>query len=146
MPTFTRFEDIEAWQKARLLTRRMYEVAAAGSFARDFGLRDQAQRASTSIMGNIAERFGRNGRKEFQQFLSVAKGSTAELQSHLYVAVDQRYIDHVVFDELYGDADRISRMLNGLMTYLRSTPVQGVKFARGGPTLNSKPQTPNSKP
>src|ERR1044071_8834864 len=90
MSTFQSFEDIEAWQKARELTRRVYEVSEVGAFARDFGLRDQIRRASVSALSNIAEGFERSGTGEFIQFLSAAKGSAGEVRAQLYVALDRR--------------------------------------------------------
>jgi four helix bundle protein len=82
MSTFQSFEDIEAWQKARELTRRIYEVSDVGKFARDFGLRDQIRRASVSVLSNIAEGFERSGTGEFIQFLSGANGSAGEVRAH----------------------------------------------------------------
>jgi len=83
MAKINRFEDIEAWQKARRLVSEVYKTSTSGSFARDFSFRDQIRRAAVSIMSNIAEGFGRSGNREFIQFLSVAKGSTSEVQSQL---------------------------------------------------------------
>lgn len=93
MSTFQTFEDIEAWQKARELTRRVYDVSDTGALARDFGLRDQMRRACVSILSNIAEGFERSGTGEFVQFLSAAKGSAGEVRAQLYVALDRKYID-----------------------------------------------------
>lgn len=92
MPTFKRFEDIMAWQKARRVTNLIYNVTKNGDFAKDFGLRDQIRRASVSIMANIAEGFARRSDKDFAYFLNISRSSTAEVQSHLYVAMDQGYI------------------------------------------------------
>lgn len=91
MATFKKLEDIQAWQKARQVTRMIYETTAKGQFAGDFGLRDQTRRASVSIMANIAEGFGRRSDKEFANFLNIAHGSVSEVQSHLYVALDLKY-------------------------------------------------------
>ena len=99
MSSFQRFEDIEAWQKARELTKAIYAMSNDGQFARDFGLRDQIRRASVSIMSNIAEGFGRGGNKEFIQFLSTAKGSASEVQAQLYVALDAGYINQDQFQK-----------------------------------------------
>jgi S23 ribosomal protein. len=88
MGTIQKFEDIDAWQKARALTREVYAVTADGAFAKDFGLRDQIRRAAVSVMSNIAEGFDRGGVREFIQFLFIAKGSAAEVQAQLYVALD----------------------------------------------------------
>jgi four helix bundle protein len=86
MATFTRFEQIGAWQKARQLVKELYEITGRGTFARDYDLRNQTRRASVSIMSNIAEGFERSGTGEFNQFLSTAKGSAGEVRSQLYVA------------------------------------------------------------
>lgn len=119
MAAFGRFEDIQAWQKARAVTKRVYEMTAANEFARDFGLRDQLRRASVSAMANIAEGCARHGDKEFANFLSIARASVAEAQSHLYVALDLGYIDKPRFDEAYGQLDEISRMTLSLARHLR---------------------------
>ena len=97
MPTFRRIEDIQVWQKARQATRMIYELTGNGMFAKDFGLRNQIQRAVVSIMANIAEGFGRRSDKEFANFLNMAHGSVSETQSHLYVALDLGYIDQTSF-------------------------------------------------
>ncbi len=94
MSKIERFEDIEAWKGARVLTSKIYQLTGEGSFARDFGLRDQLRRAAVSVMPNVAEGFERGGDKEFLQFLSLAKASCAEIRSHLYVAMDQAYLTH----------------------------------------------------
>jgi len=108
------FEDLIAWQKARKLTRRVYEVTGNGNFARDFGLRDQVRRSSVSIMANTAEGFERARQSEFHQFLSIAKSSCAELRSHLYVAQDAKYVDTSMFNELMSLAQEVSLVLGGL--------------------------------
>jgi len=128
MATLQSFEEIEAWQKARELTRGIYIVSNKGAFSKDFGLRDQIRRASVSIMSNIAEGFERGGTREFMQFLSMAKGSSGEVRSQLYVAVGQGYIDKEIFEQLYALASEASRMITGLMRYLRKANVKGVKY------------------
>lgn len=92
MASFKSFEEIEAWQKARLLTKKVYPITNSGSFAKDYSLRDQIRRAVVSIMSNIPEGFGRGGSREFLQFLSMAKGSAAEVISHFIVAMDLGYV------------------------------------------------------
>ena len=94
-----RFEDLIAWQKARDLTRLIYQLCNDGNFARDYGLRDQVRRAAVSVMSNLAEGFDRAGRSEFHQFLVIAKGSCAEVRSQLYVALDAGYLPQVEFDK-----------------------------------------------
>lgn len=128
MSSIERFEDILAWQKARELTKQVYESARTGLFSRDYGLRDQIQRASVSVMANIAEGFERGGDKEFGQFLSNSKASCGELKSHLYVALDQGYFDAGAFDELHAGADEVGRLVNGFMGYLRNSPMRGRKY------------------
>jgi four helix bundle protein len=128
MNKIEKFEDIIAWQKARVLTRDVYAATKAGLFAKDFGLRDQIQRAAVSTMGNIAEGFERGGNKEFGQFLSNSKGSCGEVKSHLYVALDQNYVTQDGFDHIYREADEVGRLLSGFMTYLRDSDLRGSKF------------------
>jgi four helix bundle protein len=120
MATFKRFEDIKAWQKARRVTSKIYGITGAERFARDFGLRNQIQRASVSVMANIAEGFGRHSDKDFANFLSTAHASVSEVQSHLYVALDLEYIGTEVFEELYGLLNEIAGMTFRLATHLRS--------------------------
>ena len=120
MATFKRFEDIQAWQKARQVTKIIYEITSNKSFAKDFGLCGQIQRASVSIMANIAEGFGRHSDKEFANFLNIAHGSTAETQSHLYIALDLQLIDQAIFKKLYDLLDEISRMTLSLTNHLRN--------------------------
>ena len=122
MATFKKFEDIRAWQKARLLTSKVYNITGTVRFAQDFGLRNQIQRASVSVMANIAEGFGRHSDKEFANFLSVAHASVSEVQSHLYVALDLRYISAVAFEELYELLEEIGKMTFVLATHLRKLP------------------------
>ena len=100
MATFRKFEEIKAWEKARQLTVAVYAVTKQGEFSRDFGLRDQIQRAVVSIGSNIAEGFERNGNKEFVKFLYYAKGSAGEVQSQLYAAKDLGYIDETTYQQL----------------------------------------------
>ena len=109
-----RFEDLIAWQKARRLTGRVYEVTKIGDFAKDYGLKNQIQRAAVSIMSNIAEGFERGRPAEFGQFVSIAKSSCAELRSQLYIARDAKYLTDTEFNELMRDAREVGRILGGL--------------------------------
>jgi four helix bundle protein len=128
MSKIEKFEDIQAWQKARVLTKEIYDISKIREFASDFGLRDQIRRASVSAMSNIAEGFERGGDNEFIQFLSLAKGSCGEVRSQLYVALDQGYITPTGFDALSGQATEISRLIAGFMTYLQGSQLRGNKF------------------
>ena len=129
MATIQKFEDIEAWQKARELTKTIYAVSNDGKFARDFGLCDQIRRAAVSIMSNIAEGFGRGGNKEFIQFLSTAKGSASEVQAQLYVALDANHINNEQFQSLYALAQSTGNMIGGFIRYLQKSEHKGVKFS-----------------
>ncbi len=116
-----RFEDIEAWQEARKLVKMVYEVIRKSKeFKRDFRLVNQVQDAAVSSMANIAEGFSRKGNKEFIQFLFISKSSAAEVQSHLYVALDQGYVDQDEFDKVYNQANVVSKLDSGFIKYLQS--------------------------
>ena len=128
MNKIERFEDIIAWQKARILRKEVYAVTKTGEFRKDFGLRDQVQRAAVSTMSNIAEGFERGGDKEFIQFLSHSKGSCGEVRSELYVALDQGYINSDTFNGLCQQSTEISRLLSGFMRYLSESEYRGKKY------------------
>ena len=121
MAKFSKFEEIQAWQKAYDVTLQVYKITSDGNFAKDFGLRDQIRRASVSIMANIAEGHGRKSNAEFANFLNIARGSVAEVQSHLYIAVGLNYINKNEFEEIYQLLTEISRMTLFLAKYLRET-------------------------
>ena len=125
-----RFEDIVAWQKAREKNRQTYQGSKRGDFARDFGLRDQIQRASVSARAKVAKGFERGGDKEFFQFLGHSKGSTGEVKSQLDLALDQTYVNEQQFQQLYGRADEVSRLVGGFRGYLQQSKVGGRKFKR----------------
>lgn len=122
------FEDIEAWKKARELTKQIYALSNDGQFARDFSLRDQIRRASVSIMSNIAEGFGRGGNKEFAQFFSTTKGSASEVQAQLYVALDANYINQEQFKHLYSETEATARLIGRLLRYLQNSNLKVAKF------------------
>jgi four helix bundle protein len=115
----TRFEDIQAWQEARLLTKKVYDVTKGLLFRRDLGLSGQIQRASVSVMANIAEGFDRQTKKEFANFLNYASASASELQSHLYVALDQAYVSDEDFRTIYFQAQKTKILINGFIAYLK---------------------------
>jgi four helix bundle protein len=114
MSKIEEFEDLIAWQKARELTRAIYEATRRGAFAKDYGLSGQIQRAAVSIMSNIAEGFERGNPGEFHQFLSIAKASCAEVRSQLYVALDVGYLNEQVFQTLMGLAKEAGKIIGGL--------------------------------
>jgi four helix bundle protein len=144
MATIQRFEDIEAWQKARELSREIYACSNCGGFAKDYGLKDQIRRAAISIMSNIAEGFERDGKAEFLHFLSIAKGSVGEVEAQLFIALDQGYIERPEFERLKAMALSTKKLIAGFMGYLRQCSHRGQKFKE--PTRNQKPETRNQKP
>ena len=116
-----RFEDIEGWQLARELTKQIYTVARRGAFAKDFGLRDQITRASGSSMHNIAEGFDGGSNAEFVKFLRYSQRSCSEVQSQLYVALDQAYISQDEFNSIYEQAAKTHAKVGGFIRYLLNT-------------------------
>ena len=115
---FKKFEEIEAWKLARVLAREIYQLTRTVDFSKDWGLKDQIQRAAVSIGSNIAEGFGRRGNKEFVKFLWIAKGSAAEVQSQLYTVCDLSLITKGQFDDLYNKANVIQVMIYRLIETL----------------------------
>jgi four helix bundle protein len=128
MAKITRFEELDCWKKARELVRQIYEVSSDAAFARDFGLKEQIRRAAVSVMSNIAEGFDRGGNKEFLQFLSIAKGSAAEVRSQLYVALDAGYLGRDAFDALNSQATKVGMVVSGLIRYLQDSNRKGPRF------------------
>jgi len=114
MGAVSRFEELRAWQKARVLTKRVYDVTRRGEFVKDYGLTRQIQRAAVSVMSNIAEGFERGNRREFHQFLFVAKASCAEVRSELYTSFDVGYLSQDEFRDLLALAEEVSRIIGAL--------------------------------
>jgi four helix bundle protein len=141
MASIERFEDIEAWQSARQLRRAVYALSRSKAFSSDFALVDQIRRAAISPGSNIAEGFERGGNREFIQYLSIAKGSLAEIKDQLYCALDEGYITQEQFDETYRLADTTSRLVGGFMSYLKNAAFSGPKFDRQSSPVDSKPKT-----
>ena len=130
MARIERFEDIEAWKKGRELAKAVYTATSAGAFREDPALRDQVRRAAVSVPWNIAEGFERGGDKEFRQFLAQAEGSTGEVKTHLYVALDVGYLSQPKFDELYRLAAEAGRLAGGFMRYLSRSTLRGSKYRK----------------
>ena len=129
------FEDIEAWQLARELTRKVYELTKKPRFARNFGLKGQIQDAAGSSMHNIAEGFDSETNPEFVRFLRYAKRSCSEVQSELYVALDQQYITNAEFQDVYDHAGRTRAAIRGFIKYLLAYEQDQSKKV----TLNAEP-------
>ena len=122
MATITRFEEIEAWQTARELTRQIYTLTRVGQFARDFGLSDQMRRAAVSILSNIAEGFESRTTGLFKEYLGRAKASAGELRAQIYVALDAGYLVQAEFEILFELCDKCSRQISRFMQYLAGQP------------------------
>jgi four helix bundle protein len=129
MATIKSFEDIEAWQLARKLCKKIHEIFEAKKDFKDFGLKTQMYNSSGSIMDNIAEGFERNGKNEFRQFLSIAKGSAGELRSQNYRLLDKNVIIEIEFNEIKLDIETVSKKISNLMSYLKETDYKGTKFS-----------------
>lgn len=133
MAKINRFEDIEAWQEARKLSKEIYTLSQTTKLQSDFSLKDQILRSSGSVMDNIAEGFERGGRKEFIQFLSIAKGSCGETRSQLYRMADRLYIDQPAHNKLSLQAESISKRINAFIQYLKNSEIQGMKYNTSKP-------------
>lgn len=124
----TRFEDLDCWKEARQLTRQVYEAVHQNStWQKDVRLCNQIQSAAGSVMANIAEGFVRRSNKEFMQFLFIAMSSAAEVQSHLYIGVDQVYLSKDAFESIYGQADKTAKIISGRIKYLRTKQTKPTK-------------------
>ncbi|MFA5873261.1 MAG: four helix bundle protein [Anaerolineales bacterium] len=119
MALIKRFEDILGWQEARKLVREIYGITREGAFAKDFGLRDQIQRAAVSVMANIAEGFDCESHVEFARFLGISRRSAIEVQSLLYAALDIGYITEEIFKREYAQADKAKALIGGLKKSLK---------------------------
>ncbi|HOY31870.1 MAG TPA: four helix bundle protein [Bacteroidales bacterium] len=128
MATFTGFEEIDAWKKARQLCNTTFRLIMTSELGKDFGLRDQINRSSGSIMVNIAEGSERGGNKEFIQFLFIAKSSNSEFKSQLYRILDRNYINEEEFKKIMTLSNEISKMIGGLIKYLKQSDLKGSKF------------------
>lgn len=119
MALIKRFEDIIGWQEARKLVKDVYQITNKGDFSKDFGMRDQIQRAAVSVMTNIAEGFDCDSQAEFARFLGYSRRSAVEIQSLLYAALDIGYINKTTFDTQYQQAEKAKALIGGLKTSLK---------------------------
>lgn len=116
------FWDIKAWQEARILTSKIYNITNANpKFVKDYNLCRQVQRAAVSIMANIAEGFARKSDNEFARFLNIGLASNTELQSHFFVALDLNYLKKDEFDDLFNRSKQIEKLINSFISYLKNT-------------------------
>lgn len=128
MAAFKCFEEIHAWQKARVLNQKVGGFIDGGRFKQNYRLIGQMEGSAGSIMDNIAEGFERSGNKEFFQFLYISKGSCGEFRSQLYRALDRNYIGKSEFDELFSLTKEVIVMLQKLIAYLETSEMKGVRY------------------
>lgn len=122
MASITKFEDLIAWQEARALVKMIYKLTSDGAFSKDFGMRDQIQRASVSVMTNIAEGFDCESTAEFARFLGIARRSAVEVQSLLYAALDVDHIKPDVFKLHYEQVKKCKALIGGLKQGILKNP------------------------
>ena len=139
MSTIHKFEEMEAWQTARHLTKVVYELTAAGDFSRDVGLKDQMRRAAVSVMSNIAEGFESRTNGLFVELLGRAKGSSGELRAQFYIAHDAGYLTPAQFQALQDQCEKCSSQISRLMTYLKSLPNHKRSSEVSGPKRSNVP-------
>jgi four helix bundle protein len=128
MATFKTFEEVKAWQKARMLCNEIYTVITTTALEKDYKLKDQINSSGGSAMDNIAEGFGRGGNAEFIQFLEITHASACECQSQLYRVVNRKYISEEKFNELYNLAHEVRNMTLKLIQYRSETEMKGAKY------------------
>ena len=128
-----RFEELEIWKEARELCQLIRDITSEKRLNQDYKFRDQIRGSSGSIMDNIAEGFERDGKKEFIQFLNVAKGSCGETRSQCYRALDYGYIDQEQFNMIHERTIQISKKTSTLIKYLKSTEISGLKYKNPEP-------------
>lgn len=128
MATITKFEDLEIWQLARALSKKIYPLTFIEPIKSDYRLKDQLRGSCGSTMDNIAEGFERGSRLEFINSLGISKGEAGELKSQLYRCTDNNYITPELFTELYSDADLLTKKITAFITYLNASKIKGQKF------------------
>jgi four helix bundle protein len=128
MSKIEKFEELKVWQKAREICNLIEELFQLTKLGKNFALRDQMERSSGSIMDNIAEGFGRNGNREFHNFLSYSKGSCAELKSQIYRCFDKKLINEEQFQKLIESTEEEINKIGAFMYYLRNSGIKGQKF------------------
>ena len=128
MATIKKFEDLISWRRARELTRYIYYLTKKEKFSKDYGLKDQIQRSAVSTMANQAEGFCRGTKIELINYFYIAKGSAGEVQSHLYVALDQGYITEEEFWKGYMLADEVQRLIQNFVDKVKKNSLTGLQY------------------
>jgi 2-aminomuconate deaminase len=150
MATVNTFTELEVWKLASELSGKIFQVSQTTLLSKDFALKDQMNRSSGSIADNIAEGFGRGGRMEFIQFLSIARASASELQSQIIRCFLRKYFTKEIYEELFEDSDKLGKKIGAFIQYLNSSNMSGAKFNNRQPnekrvTSNEQLETTNSK-
>lgn len=125
--TIKRFEDLEKWQQARELCKKIRSIVDTASLSKDFSLKDQILRSSGSVMDNIAEGFERDGKKEFINFLYIAKWSLGETKSKVYRSFDANHFDEATYNNLLNDCLNLSGKISHFISYLSKSDYEGTK-------------------
>ncbi|HRN55202.1 MAG TPA: four helix bundle protein [Agriterribacter sp.] len=133
MPTILKFEELEIWKQARVLSLKVFQFTQKEIFAKEYRFKDQIKSAAGSVMDNIAEGFERSSRLEFVNFLGIAKGSCGEVKSQLYRALDQKFITGSEFNEVYVQYEGLSAGITAFMNYLNQSDIRGQKFRNRQP-------------
>jgi four helix bundle protein len=128
MPTVQKFEELEVWQLARVLSQKVYPLTYQEPISKDFRFKDQIRGSCGSIMDNIAEGFERGSKLEFINSLTIAKGEAGELKSQLYRGLDNRYFTPSEFEEIYELANKLTKMLTSFINYLNRSTIKGQKY------------------
>jgi four helix bundle protein len=121
MATIKRFEDLECWQEARELVKIVYSFTKKNEFKKDYELVRQVRKSAVSSMANVSEGFHRNSAKDFMRFLDYSRSSVAETLSHLYVALDQKYINEEELEKVKNQADIVWKKVNNFIAYLNKS-------------------------
>lgn len=124
MATIKRFEDLECWQEARELVKIVYSLTKKTEFKKDYELVRQVRKSAVSSMANVSEGFHRNSAKDFMRFLDYSRSSVAETLSHLYVALDQKYINEEELEKVKKQANIVWKKVNNFITYLNKIAKQ----------------------
>ncbi|MDK2976757.1 MAG: hypothetical protein PWP06_1232 [Candidatus Marinimicrobia bacterium] len=125
-----RFEEIEVWKEARMLSQKIFQLTQNNSFKKDLRFRDQIRSSSGSIMDNIAEGYERGGNKEFIQFLYIAKGSCGETRSQIHRAFDFQYIDQQEYENILKQCVSLSIKISNFISYIYRSKLKGDKYVK----------------
>jgi len=128
MATIKRFEDLFSWQKAREMTKLIYSFTKKPKFLKDYGLKNQIERSAVSVVANQAEGFSRGTKLELINYFYIAKGSAGEVQSHLYVALDQQYINESEFRKAYGLAEESQKLIQSFVDKVKAGGMSGIQY------------------